>query len=155
MSEECFREHVAAPLFRNGTVLGWWDLVLAAGTEWPHTVLWISAPARANSPNRYHLRFHLAEYPSKGPTATLWDHERRAKLELSKWPKGSNDVAMVFRTDWNSADALYAPWDRAAMDGHGDWPAKHPGLGWKPTMTIVHYLRLTRELLHSDEYRGC
>jgi hypothetical protein len=154
LSEECLLEHIAAPLFQDGVAHGWWD-VLPATVEWPYAVFWLAPPARPNSPDRYYLRVHLHDYPNKGPTATLWDLERRTKLELSKWPKGNNDVAMVFRTDWNNADALYAPWDRIAMDNHGDWPMKHPGRGWKPSYTIVHYLRHTRELLDSEDYHGC
>jgi hypothetical protein len=83
-----------------------------------------------------------------------WDLERNQKLEPQWWPKGTCDVAMAFRTDWNGATALYAPWDRLALEAHPDWFARYPGLAWKRTHTIVHYLRLTRELLDSNEYTG-
>jgi hypothetical protein len=61
---------------------------------------------------------------------------------------------MAFRTNWNNAIALYAPWDRVALACHPDWAAKHPGVAWKRSHTIVHYLRMTLELLWSDEYTG-
>lgn len=85
-----------------------------------------------------------------------WDFEKNVKLDLAKWPKGSGDVAKMFRTDWKGAVALYAPWDRfTAQEHNADWLKNYQGFEWNPSRTIVHYLRLTREILHSDDYHGC
>jgi hypothetical protein len=151
---ECFHQHLASAPFEDGVERGWWDLFPTPKVLWPYELIWIAAPPRPNSAERYYLRFLLQNYPDKGPTATLWDPDRNAMLAFTKWPKGSGDVELAFRTNWNNGMALYVPWDRVAMDSHPDWPARYPGLGWKPTHTIVHYLRLTRELLTSNEYRG-
>lgn len=154
LAQECFEEHVATAAFQQGVERGWWGIVPSTTVLWPHVLIWIGVPPRDKAPDRYVLRFNLEDYPDKGPTANVWDSERNARADFAKWPKGTGDVAMVFRTNWKDAVALYAPWDRIAMDDHADWPAKHPGMGWKRTYTIVHYLRLTHELLNSEEYRG-
>ncbi len=155
LDQGCFAEHVASRPFQDGVARGYWDVALRDGVEWPYAMIWIDAPSRPNSPERFFLRFHLQDYPAKGPTATLWDLDKNSQLDLAKWPKGDGDVGMVFRTNWKGAVGLYAPWDRYPLEDHPDWPQKYPGFVWKPTYTIAHYLRLTRELLHTDEYRGC
>jgi len=155
LDETCFKEHVAARLFQDGVARGYWDIAPRDGVEWPYALIWISAPTRPNSPDRFFLRFSLKDYPSKGPTATLWDFEKDVRLDLAKWPKGNGDVGMVFRTNWKEAVSLYAPWDSFPLLDHTDWPQKYPGYVWKPTYTIVHYLRQTRDVLHTDEYIGC
>ena len=155
LDQGCFEEHVASRPFQDGVARGYWDIAPRDGVEWPYLIIWIDAPSRPNSPERLFLRFHLQDYPAKGPTATLWDLDKNSQLDLAKWPKGDGDVGMVFRTNWEGAVGLYAPWDRYAMERHPDWPQKYPGVGWKPTCTITYYLRLTREVLHTDEYRGC
>lgn len=154
LDEECYREHIAAPAFQDGVARGWW-LDCPEAEKWPNVLIRLTLPPRPNSPDFLHLRFELTGYPGTGPTATLWDVGRNAKLESAKWPKGVGDVAKAFRTDWEDMVALYAPWDRRAFAGHTDWPQKHPGRCWKPTYTIAHYLRFTRELLDSDDYHGC
>jgi hypothetical protein len=161
LSEECFLEHVAQADFQDGVVRDWWGIFTSLEICWPNPVIWIAAPPRPGrpvpSPDRFYLRFDLQNYPSKGPTAMLWDTEKNAKLDPSRWPKGSGDVEKVFRIVWAGIDCLYAPWDRVAEEQHkadACWAAKYPGKIWKPTYTIVHYLRLTRELLHSEEYHG-
>jgi len=154
LSEECFLEHVAAPAFQAGVVAGRWGLVGNCRVDWPNVLIWIAAPPRSNGPDRWVLCFNLQDYPEKGPTAVPWDCATNAKLDPAKWPKGSGDVAMVFRTNWNNAVALYAPWDRAGMDTHSNWKAEFPGFAWKPTSTVVQYLHLTHELLSTNEYVG-
>jgi hypothetical protein len=154
LDHECFLEHLALPAFQQGLDQGAWGVVKNDAVVWPDAILWISAPVRTNSPDRFYLRFNLRDYPEKAPTATVWDIDRNQRLDPAKWPKGRGDVAMAFRTNWNNAIALYAPWDRVALACHPDWAAKHPGVAWKRSHTIVHYLRMTLELLWSDEYTG-
>lgn len=154
LDQECFQEHVAASAFQAGVAAGHWDLINDARVEWPYVLVWIAAPARAKGPDRWVFRFYLKDYPEKGPTAMPWDCATNSRLDPAQWPKGLNDVAMVFRTNWNEARALYAPWDREAMDGHPNWKTNFPGIAWKPTRTIVQYLHLTHELLSTADYHG-
>ncbi|MGB6220085.1 DUF7665 family protein [Haloferula sp.] len=154
LDEECFCEHLEGFNFLQGVTEGQWGLHEDESVKWPNTVIWVAAAARGESPTRFYLFFDLKHYPKTGPTAYLWDPASKSKLDLTKWPKGSNDVHMVFRATWNNAAALYAPWDRLAAAGHPEWPVKHAGLVWKPDHTIVNYLRPTYELLHSDDYHG-
>jgi len=156
LDQTCFDEHIASPAFQDGVARGYWNVAPRDGLEWPYVVIWIAAPQRPNSPDRLFLRFHLLDYPAKGPTATLWNFEKNEQLPVANWPKGSDNVGIVFRTDWHTGTALYAPWDRFTAEKHtADWIKGYPGLGWKSTHTIVFYLRQTREVLHTDEYRGC
>lgn len=154
LEEECLREHLESFAFKDGVELAKWGLHENEAVRWPNVVMWVAAAPRGQSPLRYYLFFDLTRYPSEGPTAYLWDPQTRTKLDVTKWPKGTGDVKMVFRIDWNNTIALYCPWDRLAAVGHPEWPTKHPGLLWKPGHTILNYLRPTYELLNSDEYTG-
>jgi hypothetical protein len=154
LAKECFREHVATPAFQEGVAAGRWELIEDPRVGWPHVLIWIAAPARPKGPDRWVFRFDLKDYPEKGPTAMPWDVTANAKLDPTLWPKGSGDVAMAFRTNWNGATSLYTPWDRAGMDSHSNWKTEFPGVAWKPTKTIVQYLHLTHELLATSDYHG-
>ncbi len=154
LDEECFREHLEGFDFRQGEEAGRWSLHEDDSVKWPNAVIWVAAPPRASGPDRFHLFFNLGGYPNEGPTAFLWDPATKAKLDPANWPKGVNDVHMALRATWNNANAIYAPWDRLAAAGHPDWLVKHAGLLWSPAHTIVHYLRLTHELLQSEDYHG-
>lgn len=154
LDEECFHEHVASFAFQQGVEDGKWDLHDDESVKWPHAVIRIAAPQRSGGPAHFHLLFNLDHYPKTGPTAYPWDPETKTKLDVTKWPKGSNDVNMAFRATWNNADAIYVPWDRLAAAGHPDWIVQHAGLLWNPEHTIVNYLRPTHELLQSDDYHG-
>ena len=93
LDQGCFEEHVASRPFQDGVARGYWDIAPRDGVEWPYAIIWIDAPSRPNSPERLFLRFHLQDYPAKGPTATLWDLDKNSQLDLAKWPKGDGDVA--------------------------------------------------------------
>jgi len=156
LDQACFNEHVASPPFQDGVARGYWDIAPRDDVEWPHVIIWIDLPERANSPAKLFLRFNLQDYPSKGPTAVPWDFDKHVCLDLRKWPKGIGDVAKAFRTDWENAAALYTPWDRFTVEKHDtNWLKNYAGFEWNSERTIVHYLRLTREVLHTDEYHGC
>lgn len=162
LDEECFREHLASYDFCEGAALEKWGLHQDDAVRWPNAVIWVAAAPRGESPTRYYLFFNLEHYPKTAPTAYPWNRETKSKLDLGKWPKGTGNVKIVFRTDWNNApeqagrlqSALYAPWDRVAAAGHSEWPPRHAGLLWTSKHTIVNYLRPTHELLNSDEYEG-
>lgn len=150
LDQTCFTEHILHPDFTDGVERGYWAILPNENTQWPYVLIWLAAPSRPNGPERFILRFSLNEYPSTGPTATLWDPDKNAKLEDAKWPKGTGNVAAVF----NRGDFLYAPWDSKALGGHQDWPKKYTHHVWKPMHTIVHYLKDTRNVLDSPEYNG-
>lgn len=155
LDEDCFLEHVAGPRFQDGVCRGKWGLLEDEAVTWPNAIIWVSAAARDGCPDRYYFHFTLTDYPNLGPTSYVWDPDKCAKLELAKWPKGAGNVAMAFRTNWNNAPALYAPWDRVALASHPDWVDKHRDLIWHQSHTIVDYLNPVHELLHSDQHRGC
>jgi hypothetical protein len=155
LDQASFEEHVATWQFQDGVARGFWDTAPRDDVKWPHAIIWIDLPQRTRSPDKLFLRFNLQDYPSKAPTAVPWDMERNLKLEFDKWPKGGGDVAQMFR-NWEGAVALYAPWDRFTVERHdANWLKNYLGFEWNSSRTIVHYLRLTREVLHSDDYTGC
>ena len=154
LGEECFREHLAGFHFNEGVEAGKWGLFEDERIVWPNVVMWVSAPERGTAPRRFYLRFDLSGYPKVGPTACAWDHEKAAILDAAGRPKGTGDLKIAFRTDWECGKALYCPWDSFPVSSHPDWIEKFPGLVWAPDHTIVNYLRPTFELLNSNEYTG-
>ena len=154
LDEECFREHLTGFEFKEGAEAGKWGLFEDERVVWPNVVMWVSAPERGTAPRRFYLRFDLGRYPAVGPTACAWDHEKGLKLDAAGRPKGSGDLQIAFRVDWENGNALYCPWDRFPVSTHPDWLVKFPGLVWAPGHTIVNYLRPTYQLLNSDEYTG-
>ncbi len=154
LGEECFREHLAGFDFNEGVGAGKWGIFDDERVVWPKVVMWVSAPERGTAPRRHYLCFDLSGYPTAGPTACSWDHEKAVKQEAAGRPTGTGDVKIAFRVDWEDGKSLYCPWDSFPVSSHSDWPAKYPGLVWAPGHTIVNYLRPTYELLNSDEYTG-
>jgi hypothetical protein len=64
---------------------------------------------------------------------------------------------MLFRTDtgWtDSTHAMYAPWDRVALSGHGDWATRHSLYSWNSTRDINFVLSNVHEVLNADDYQG-
>lgn len=123
--------------------------------EWPEVILWVAAAARTNSPDRFFFRVNCEKYPSEPVTAMIWDPASKEMLVAAKRPKGSGQVPVMFRTDWEGGRALYHPFDRIAAKGHPDWGSKYPGLVWDPGRhTIVDLLNVIHELLFSQDYIG-
>lgn len=154
LGEACLQEHLASFDFMEGVEAGKWGLFEDERVKWPNMVMWISAPERGEAPRKFYLCFELSRYPSVGPTACPWDHEKAVKLDVAGRPKGTGDVKIAFRVDWEDGKALYCPWDSFPVSSHPDWPTKYHGLVWAPSHTIVNYLRPTFQLLNSDEYTG-
>ncbi len=78
-------------------------------------------------------------------------------LDYARWPKGPGNVSSVFNPNWpqlNSATALYAPCDRAAMPGHEGWKEQFPCVWWQPEFTIVVYLEFIHSILNKKRYAG-
>ena len=142
--------HLTSAEFATGVEQGAWELL---AYDWPVAVIAVSASSRPNAPNRFALRIDLTGYPVSAPTSTPWDAERDAVLAPSCRPKGEN-VGMVFRSDWEGGRALYAPYDRVALAGHGGWLSAHPRYAWNATRTLSWLLWRVFDLLNCDDYVG-
>ncbi|MCW5765166.1 MAG: hypothetical protein KIT68_04235 [Phycisphaeraceae bacterium] len=114
--------------------------------------LWTKARALKDSPDRFFFKFDFTNYPTEAPTGCLVDPETGELLPQEKRPKGSERVAIVFRTNWKDGTALYHPYDRVAIEGHSAWPTTHPHLIWTPKHTICDLLIELHGLLDSEEY---
>jgi hypothetical protein len=158
--QRLFDEDLLSAEFRAGAAKGFWGVpgqdLVPEPLDWPKRVLWIAAAARPSAPPRYYVLLDLAGYRSVPPTGTFWDVATKTALENAKRPKGSPDsrFAKVFRTDWNNNQAFYHPYDRAAAQGHPDWPKTQPHLTWTDGHTIVDYLQEMHSLLTSGDYLG-
>ena len=136
--------------FQNGVDRGHWKL---ASFDWPFGVFAVSSARRDGAPDEYALRIDFSSYPRQAPTATPWSRDRNDRLLLNERPKGDR-ASHVFRTDWEEGRALYAPWDRVALDGHPDWSQEHPAFVWHPSRDAAFFLSCVYELLNADDYLG-
>jgi len=152
--QEIFEAHIVENDFRNGVVLGHWDIHPVEGVTWPILVMWASAAPRPSSPDKYFFRFTLDGYPNNPPTSYICLADG-SKAPDPKWPSGLNDVAMAFCVSgWNNRSGLYAPWDRVGLTAHPEWKDQHKGVAWEKTFTITHYLNRVYNLLNHDDYKG-
>lgn len=149
-AERAFREHLTTGRFRAGVAAGRWRLV---AVDWPFAVIAVSAAPRPNGPAEFILRFELGGYPATAPTGGLWDLDANASLAAQYRPKGER-VAQLFRTDWGSATAMYAPWDRTGLQSHPDWANQHQQDAWNPTRDLSFVLTKVYEVLNTDDYLG-
>ena len=149
--ERIFREHVASARFQEGIERGRWRIV--GDIAWPVVLVAVSAAPRDGAPSEYALRFDLTEYPETAPTATPWNPASGKVLEQELRPKGER-VGYVFRTDWNEGKALYAPFDRVALNSHPNWGTQHPRRAWNPRKDLAWLLHILHELLNNDDYTG-
>ena len=153
--ERTFRSHLAGARFQQGVDAGDWRMLNDA---WPNPIFAVAAAARETAPDELALRFSLSGYPTTGPTAAPWawdedDDDAGVPLPAELWPTGGR-VATAFNPGWKP-NAIYIAMDRLAIEGHEAWRIQHPGLIWDPSrMTIVDYLKVIYELLHSSQYTG-
>jgi hypothetical protein len=148
--ERAFRAHIADARFLAGVADGRWTVIEDA---WPLVTFAIAAAPRENSPKKYFLRANLSGYPFAAPTSAPWDAANNQPLASDKRPKGER-VGHVFRTDWESGSALYAPYDRVALGGHGNWAVEHPRYVWTPERDVTWFLGVISDLLMDDDYLG-
>lgn len=146
--ERTFRAHLDRVAFQAGVDRGRWRVVSIA---WPHALIAVSAAPRLDSPDEFFLRFDLTGYPQQAPTATPWDPATDAKLPAERRPRGEI-VGFVFRADWK--EALYAPYDRIALQDHANWSAEHRGDTWTGSCDITFVLKRVHRLLDADDYLG-
>ena len=149
--ERVLRQHVASARFQDGVERGRWQIVGDIG--WPVVMIAVSAGPRDSAPSEYVLRFDLAGYPETAPTATPWNPTTGDVLESALRPKGER-VGHVFRTDWEGGRALYAPFDRVALNGHSSWKKQHPRRAWDSSKDLGWLLQILHEMLNNDDYTG-
>jgi hypothetical protein len=149
-----FNADLADVLYLVGEAEGRWGLYGRPEDAWPNVIFWVAAAPRDGAPKRFHLRFDWAGYPAVGPTGAFWDVGAGACLEASRWPKGREQVAAVFKPGCEGGRALYHPFDRVTWRGHGDWPTKYPGLAWTQRRKLTDHLEMIHGLLNSRDYTG-
>jgi hypothetical protein len=149
---QLFHKHVEEAEFQIGIDKDMWGLAdnNPQHPTWPYIIIWIKAAVKPNAPDKYYFRFELSGYSASAPTACPWDINTNQRLPDHLWPRGNKFVSTVFKL--GNQPALYAPCDRMAMPGHGDWQTKHPDLWWKPTFKIDKYLHYVHGLLNSTDY---
>lgn len=149
--ERAFRAHIESARFQSGIDDGRWRLV---STEWPIAFVAVAAASREGAPDEYVLRFELAGYPEVAPSAGAWDPETGTLLAPEHRPKGGQ-ADLVFRSDWENGRALYAPYDRVAVESHGeDWANRYPLSRWTPRRDLTFFLSNVFDVLNDDEYLG-
>ncbi len=94
-------------------------------------------------------------YPNTTPTGGIWDVEADTSLLAERRPKGER-AAMLFRTDgWaGGAFAMYAPWDRIALQTHANWAQEAPHLVWHAGRDLSFILDNVHEVLNTNDYLG-
>lgn len=149
--ERVLRQHVASARFQEGVDRGRWQIV--GDIAWPVVMIAVTASPRDSAPSEYVLRFDLTGYPESAPTATPWNLTTGNVLEPALRPKGKR-VGYVFRADWNGGQALYAPFDRVALNGHSSWKTQHPRRVWDSSKDLAWLLQVLHEMLNNDDYMG-
>jgi hypothetical protein len=148
--ERALAADLAGARFRDGASRGFWRVL---SLEWPFLLVAVSAAPRSGAPGEFVLKIECSGYPTQAPTACPWDTETNAVLPAEKRPKGER-AEQVFRSDWENGRALYAPWDRVALSGHSEWPARHARSMWHAHRDITFFLTNVYELVNDDDYRG-
>lgn len=149
--ERALRAALASPAFRSGVDGERWCLV---SLTWPIGIFAVSAAPRPGAPNEYGLRINLSGYPQQAPTAAPWDLSLGAPLARSRRPTGVRVGKVFYNQNWQEDNALYAPWDRTALEGHSNWPQDYPEDVWHPGRDIAFLLGRVHELLNADDYTG-
>jgi hypothetical protein len=148
--ERAFRAHVGRAAFAAGIDRGRWRVLDIA---WPYVQIAVTAAPRTGAPGEFVLRFELSGYPTSAPTATPWNAASGTPLAPESRPKGEF-VGHVFRTDWEDGRALYAPFDRVALESHADWRMHHSSSSWDETKDITFYVQQVWQLLNDEDYVG-
>ena len=149
--ERVLRYHVTSTRFQEGVERGRWRIV--GDTAWPVVLVAVAAAPRDSAPFEYFLRFDLAGYPDTAPTATPWSLTTGDVLQQELRPKGAR-VGHVFRADWENGRALYAPFDRVALNSHPNWQTEHPRRVWDSSKDLTWLLQILHEMLNNDDYTG-
>jgi hypothetical protein len=147
------RAHLKGAAFQMGVADGRWRLNSLA---WPHALVTVTSAPRSNAPDEFSFRFELTGYPEAAPTACIWDVDSGVPLSGSFRPKGAGgQILQLFREDWKEGSALYAPFDRVAIDDHGTaWADQWPMSKWTGERDLSFVLRHIHDELNSVGYVG-
>jgi hypothetical protein len=150
--ERALRAHLDSGIFLAGVEASRWRLV---SMEWPIVTVMVSAASREGAPAEFAIRFDLAGYPNATPTGCIWDTSTNVPLAADLRPKGT-DVGLIFRTDgWvGGPAAMYAPWDRLALETHPNWLQDARHLVWHPGRNLSFILDNLYRVLNDDAYLG-
>lgn len=148
-----FNQHVNDADFQSGVDAGMWGIQDhdPGYPSWPLVTMWVQAAPKPGAPDKFYFRFDLNGYSATAPTACPWEPSGNTRLNNAMWPKGSQFVSKTFNHSWKP-NALYAPCDRIAMEGHEAWRTEFPELWWQPTFKITVYLNFLHRLLNSADY---
>lgn len=149
--ESALRAHLKTARFVSAVKGNKWRIV--DDPNWPILIIAISADIRPNSPAEFFFRFDLQDYPTAAPTAILWDPINQCELPDNHRPKGTR-AHNIFRTVWQDAHCLYAPFDRLAIERHKDWQKTHPEYLWNNNRTLSWLLNHLHQILNNDDYTG-
>ena len=148
--ERALREHLRGARFLAGAEAGRWQLL---SLDWPVALVAVAAAPRPGAPGQFVIRFDLAGYPQAAPTGGLWDRTACDYLRADLRPKGDR-VGRIFRADWENGRAMYAAWDRVALQGHTGWPQQYPRSAWNGQRDLAFILSSVFEVLNADDYLG-
>lgn len=152
-NETMLKAHLESAPFLAGVDCGKWGLFDAPeAMNLTNPIFWVRGDKRTLQEGRVHLRFNTENYPQQAPTACPWDVATNAILATQSWPKGAH-ASIVFNPGWK-ADALYAPCDRIAMQGHEGWKNLCPQWWWEPSFTIVRYLEFIYVCLNPADHEN-
>lgn len=146
--------------FRIGESKGfWWLTHPVYEMRWPFVYTWIQAAPRANSPDRWLVRWDVEGYNTQSPTGAFWDDEKNDFLVPTRWPKGkpNSPVSAIFKVEGWAAPGrgFYHPYDRQANHGHTEWPKQNPCYIWTAQNTLTDFISLVHRLLNCEDYLGC
>jgi hypothetical protein len=151
--KQAFLEDLETPDFKLGVLDSKWKLIKIEDDN-PIAFIEVSAAPRANSPESYVFRFKIDNYPAYAPEICIWDIDNDCKLVEVKRPSGPDSFKILFRTNWENGDHLYAPYERIGLNTHPDWPSTYKDLCWKSGDCIVKILNDLYRQLQSDRYEG-
>ena len=138
--------------FLAGVEAGRWRLV---SVEWPIVTVMVSAAPREGAPTEFAIRFELGGYPNTTPPGASGTR-RRTPLWLPTCAPRALDVALIFRIDgWaGGPTAMYAPWDRLALQTHPNWLQEAPAFGLASRAEPDLHLDNLHRVLNDDGYLG-
>lgn len=148
--ERALREHLRGARFQAGVEAGRWRLI---SLDWPAAFVAVAAAPRPSAPEEFVIRFDLSGYRQAAPTGGLWDLTAGDFLPADRRPKGERS-GRIFRADWENGRAMYAAWDRVALQGHTGWPQQYPRSAWNAQRDLSFVLASVHEVLTADDYLG-
>ena len=153
---ETFMNDIESASFKLGEFDGKWKYIRidADGDDCPIAFIRVFAAYRKDSPDSYDFRFKIDNYPSETPEICIWNLDTNVKLEVGLRPTGSEGIKLLFRTNWENGNHLYAPYERVALRSHPGWLNQYKDLCWSSGDSIIKILLDLYRRLNSNEYHG-